>query len=151
MLSRTFVAEVEIAAPPERVWDVLVDLPRYPEWNPFTVAVRSTLRPGYPVELTVRMSRFGRTLVQREEIREVTPPHRLRWGMTLGLRALLRAERIQTLEALPGGRTRYRTEDTIAGALGPAVFALFGSSLDEGFAAMARALAVEVERRAVGP
>jgi hypothetical protein len=145
---RTFAAQVDIDAPPERVWAVLLDLPRYPEWNPLTTAVQSELHLGAPVELTVRMSRLGRTVVQRVEVREVTVPHRLRWGMTMGLPWILRAERIQRLEPLASGRTRYVTEDTIAGALGPVVFGIFGPSLVDGFEAMARALAEEVERRA---
>lgn len=148
MLRRAYVADVEIDAPPERVWEVIVDLPRYPEWNPFTIDVRSSLREGDPVDLTVRMSRLGRTLVQREHVREVTPHRRLRWGMELGSRWLLSGERDQRLEPLPNGRTRYVTEDVIAGALAPLVFALFGPSLQEGFTAMASALALEAERRA---
>ena len=27
--------EIEISAPPERVWEVLVDFPGYAGWNPF--------------------------------------------------------------------------------------------------------------------
>jgi hypothetical protein len=58
----------------------------------------------------------------------------------------VRAERVQTLVPL-GARTRYRTEDTIEGPLGALVFALFGRSVERGFAEMAAALRAEVERR----
>jgi hypothetical protein len=43
-------AEIQIDAPPSRVWEVLLDLPAYPEWNPFVLGMvgelgeRSTLR-----------------------------------------------------------------------------------------------------------
>ena len=37
---------VEIAAPAAFVWDVLVDYPHYPQWNPYTVAVATTLEIG---------------------------------------------------------------------------------------------------------
>jgi uncharacterized protein YndB with AHSA1/START domain len=42
---------VDIAAPAELVWSVLIDLERYPQWNPFTVKVESSLRLGEPVNL----------------------------------------------------------------------------------------------------
>ncbi len=42
---------VEIAAPAQVVWDVLLDYARYPEWNPYTVRVESSCRLGEPVDL----------------------------------------------------------------------------------------------------
>jgi hypothetical protein len=146
---RVFSAEVEIDAPPEAVWGVLTDLPSYPAWNPFTLQVRSSLEVGAPVDLRVRMARFfGLTVGQRQTIRAVEPPRRLSWGMRM-MGGLIRAERHQTLEPLEGGRTRYRSEDTIEGPLGALVFWLFGPSIDAGFEAMTTALAAETTRRAL--
>ena len=42
---------VEIAAPAALVWEILVDLPRYGEWNPFCIAAESTLEMGAPVKI----------------------------------------------------------------------------------------------------
>ena len=39
-------AEVDIAAPIEQVWDILVDLEQYQAWNPFTYRVESSLNVG---------------------------------------------------------------------------------------------------------
>jgi uncharacterized protein YndB with AHSA1/START domain len=36
VLVRTISATVDIAAPPDQVWDVLADLDGYPDWNPFS-------------------------------------------------------------------------------------------------------------------
>ena len=149
MSPRVYRAEVEIAAPPEAVWAVLVDLPRYAEWNPFTTEVRSSLEPGAPVDMRVRMSRWRFTLSQREVLRERTPPEagrggRLVWGTTM---PGIVAERVQTIDALPGGRTRYVTEDSIEGALAGLTHLLFGSSLDAGFRGVAEQLKAHVEAR----
>jgi len=40
---------LEINAPAAIVWEVISDLPRYAEWNPFCVECSSTLRPGDPI------------------------------------------------------------------------------------------------------
>jgi len=37
---KTFHVEIEIAAPPEAVWDVLTDTEHYQEWNPTQVEIR---------------------------------------------------------------------------------------------------------------
>ena len=42
---KTLCSEIVVAAPPERVWEVLVDLARYPDWNPFLVAASGLLVP----------------------------------------------------------------------------------------------------------
>jgi uncharacterized protein YndB with AHSA1/START domain len=31
---RELGTEVEIAAPPERIWEILTDFAAYPDWNP---------------------------------------------------------------------------------------------------------------------
>ncbi len=145
MARRVYRAEIDIAAPASRVWAVLVDLEGYPRWNPFTVAMRSSLVPGEPIDMKVRMSRWGITISQRETVRDVTPPQgdragRLVWGADmLGVTA----ERVQRVETIDTARSRYVTEDTIEGPLGAIVFALFGGSLADGFDGVARGLAGE--------
>ena len=42
---------VQINAPAAFVWDVLVDYPKYPEWNPYTIAAETTLELGDRIDL----------------------------------------------------------------------------------------------------
>ncbi len=51
---------VEIEAPASLVWEVLTELDKYPLWNPFCVAVKSTLEIGAPVEMTLADYTGGR-------------------------------------------------------------------------------------------
>ncbi|KAG5718496.1 hypothetical protein E4T56_gene4400, partial [Termitomyces sp. T112] len=44
---------VDIAAPAAIVWQILTDLPRYGEWNPFCVHAQSTLEMGAPVHMSL--------------------------------------------------------------------------------------------------
>lgn len=144
MLERVYRGETRIDAPPAAVWAVLVDLPRYREWNPFTVGVRSSLRVGDPVELDVTMG--ARTLKRVEYVRRVESATALDWGMEMAGGWLLRAERTQRLSAIDGG-TQYVTEDRIRGPLTPIVALQFGAALAHGFQSVADALRDEVHRR----
>ena len=42
---------VQIAAPAQAVWDVLVDFDRYSEWNPFCVEASGVLEVGEPLSM----------------------------------------------------------------------------------------------------
>lgn len=45
---------VTINAPASIVWDILIDMDKYPEWNPFCVECNSTLEMGAPVEMKLK-------------------------------------------------------------------------------------------------
>lgn len=134
---------VEIAAPAERVWDILVDFDRYGEWNPFTTRVEASLEIGAPVMLHVRLGRLKRK--QPERIETVEPPHLLAWGVTMGARFLLVARREQRLEPLGANRCRYVTTDETRGLLTPLVALLFGRLIRRGFNDLATALKTRAE------
>jgi hypothetical protein len=143
----TLEAAAEIDAPPERVWEILEDLGAYAEWNPFTPRIDASLVPGEPVVLHVAMRPGRPLLVQREVCTAHDPVRReLGWGMTLGARFLLRADRVQRVEAGPGGGARYYTADTFSGLLTPLVMALYRADIQRGFEGVARALKERAER-----
>lgn len=137
-------AEIEIAAPAERIFEILTDLDAYPEWNPFTPRVESTLRPGDPVHLHVRLR--GERLAHRVEYVSANErPSKLCWGAAIGARVLLTAERCQTLTPIDAHHTRYATADEIRGWLTPLVMLLFGSAMQRGFEDVAVALKKRAE------
>jgi hypothetical protein len=142
--ARSVTSEVCIDAAPERVWQVLTDFPRYPDWNPFTAPVQARLLEGEAVTLTVHMLR-RRPLTQVEYLHDLIESRRLCWGMVMGHPALLTASRVQTLEPLATGGTRYRSEDRLSGWLSPLVLALYGAAMQRGFDAMAAALKTRAE------
>lgn len=136
---------VEINAPQQVVWDILYDLKRYPEWNPFTEKVVTTFKPNSPVELHVNLPRRGKRL-QREFITRVEPPETMGWGMNMLHDSVLKARRWQTLEVINNQRCCYHTEDHISGALSPLVRWLFSQSMEQGFNNMAYALKQRAEQ-----
>ena len=143
-MPHTIRAEVEIDAPVARVWEILVDLDAYAEWNPFTPRVRSSLRVGDPVEMDVRMHP-DRTLARVERVTACEPEARLCWDMKIGAPFLLAAERCQVLTPLGSQRTRYETADCFRGLLVPLMLWLYGGAVQRGFESVALALKKRAE------
>lgn len=138
-------AEIEIDASPEVVFDILTDLARYPEWNPFTPQIDSTLEIGTPVRMQVRLGTGTRLRRQVEYVTANQRPTRLCWGADIPVRFLIRADRCQTLEPLEDQRTRYICTDEISGWLTPLVIRFFGPAMQRGFEDCALALKKRAE------
>jgi hypothetical protein len=135
--------ELVIEAPRRTVWDVLVDFPRYAEWNPFTIGVETSGRVGDPVLLDVQLGR--RRTKMRERLRVNDPPRRIGWGLRILGGVLLDCTRVQELEDAGDGRTRYVCHESFRGLLVPLFFDRYRDSMQEGFEAAARALAQRAE------
>jgi hypothetical protein len=136
----------DIEAPPAVVWEVLTDLARYPDWNPFVVECRSTLIPGEPIDLFVKLR--TRPQHQREWVTENVAGKRLSYGMKPFPLGALWSRRSHEIEELGSERTRYRSHMQLSGWLMPLVRALFGANLERGFAEMSAAVRTRSERLA---
>ncbi len=136
-------AEIEIEAPIDRVWQILLDFDRYGDWNPFTPRVATTLRIGDRVDLDVRL--FGQRLLHRVEWVTRNEPYTLGWEMRASSPRLLHAERLQVLTPRGRDRTHYRSEDVFHGLLRPVVLGLFGRAVERGFGDCARGLKAAAE------
>jgi hypothetical protein len=135
---------IEIGAPAGRVWEILTDLPAYPEWNPFVRRIAGALTPG--ARLDVRLEPPGGAGVTLRPVVLVAEPEReLRWRGSILVPGLFDGEHHLILEPLGGGRVRFRQEERFTGVLVP----LLARSLDRhtlrGFYEMNAALKARAE------
>lgn len=138
-------AAIDIAAPASRVWEVLLALPEYPAWAPFTVALRAgRVAAGERLEVDVQMAPGAALQTQVMTVTAAAPP-RLAWTFTLLSPLLLHAEREQLVTPTGAATCRYSTSDTMRGLLAPLVLALYGASIARGFEALAAALKARAE------
>jgi uncharacterized protein YndB with AHSA1/START domain len=140
---------LEIDAPADVVWAVLTDFSRYGEWNPFVPEARCDLRPGGAIEMQVRLRE--KPQFQREWVNSVGPGQTFSYSMKPVPLGALRSERIQTVEALADGRTRYTSHFEIAGWLQPLITGIFGDGMRKGFEGMALGLKQRAEAEAARP
>lgn len=133
---------LEIAAPAEVVWEVITDFARYGEWNPFILECRSTLKPGDPIDLKVRLLSIPQP--QREWINAHVSGQRFAYNMKPMPLGALTSLRSHDVEPAGVARSRYRSHFELNGWLRPVVTGLLGSRLQKGFAGMTEG----IQRRA---
>lgn len=135
---RELRTEIEIAAPPERVWEVVSDFDAYPEWNPFIRSIEGDAEVGS--RLSVRIEPPGaRGMTFKPTVRAVEPARELRWLGRLLLPGLFDGEHRLAIEPLDGGRSRFVQSERFNGLL----VGLFGKTLaatERGFEEMNTAL-----------
>ena len=137
---------VEIAAPAEWVWSVLVDLASYPQWNPYTVKVESSLHLGEPVNLFLpNPARPGELLHVVEHLADFDPPRLLAWEMHSSVDNPDAARREQIIESTGPASCRYHTTDQFLGPTADQVMQMHGPWVKQGFDAVALAVKVQAE------
>ena len=136
---------VDINASPEEVWRVLTDFENYEQWNPLAVRCATSLVPGEPIDMWVRLGP-GPLRKQREWVRTCTPGQEFSYTMKPVPPGALRSLRTQQLSDLGDGRTRYTAHFEVRGWLSPVVQLLFGRALKHGFDGVAAGLKTQAER-----
>lgn len=135
---------VDIDATPDTVWRVLTDFDDYAQWNPLAVRCRSSLVPGEPIDMMVRLGP-GPLRKQREWVRTHSPGREFSYAMKPLPFGLLRSLRTQSLTECEGRRTRYTAHFEVRGPLQPVVRLLLGRRLRAGFDGVAEGLKRQAE------
>ena len=130
---------VTIAAPIPKVWAILVDFPRYPEWNPYIRSIEGEPRPGARLHVCVvpaqhRERRYSPVVVKAAEGEE------LGWKGRYWHRLMLVEHSFRLEHDGPG--TRFRQDASFSGFLvrfvGDEQRAAFRGGLEEMNAALKR-------------
>jgi len=141
---------IEIEAAPSAVWSILVDFPRYPEWNPFVREIEGEPRIG--AELRARLEPpGGRAMTFTPRVLRADPGREFRWLGHLGVPNLFDGEHIFELSDAGEGRTRFVHREEFRGLLVPLFWGGLEASTRRGFEAMNEALKARAESLRPGP
>lgn len=110
---KSFATRIDIRAPAERVWKILIDLPGWGQWNSTVERTVGHIAPGSKVTVFVRQSP-GRAFPLR--VTELDAPRRMVWqgGMPLGL---FKGTRVYEIDSLSESASVFSMREDYTGAL----------------------------------
>lgn len=128
LLTREVRTEIEIAAPPQAVWDVMAKLDAWSEWNPIIAGVKlyGRLREGTRGRLTINLGPHGGRQSLAVQLVTVRPPYELAW--VGGVRGVVMGCHGFRLEETAKG-SRLIHSEAFSGVLAPAMVRLLRGQL----------------------
>lgn len=137
--------EIEIQASSERVWQILADLARFPQWNPFIRWANGQVKAGARLEARIQPSgASGMTF--KPTVLKAEPNRELRWLGRFLLPGLFDGEHIFTIEDLGAHHVRFTQREIYTGWLVPIMAHGLDTDTRRGFEEMNQALKALAER-----
>ncbi len=136
-------AAIAIDAPAERVWQVVSDFARYPEWNPFIVRAAGVPRVGERLDVTI-VAPGVKPATFRPRVLDVEPGRLIRWKGEFKLPGLFDGRHALIVDPLDDERSRFTTHEDVSGILLPFLGSVMAAS-QQGFELMARAVKERAE------
>jgi hypothetical protein len=115
-MAREFSVTRVIRATPERLWTILTDATKYPEWEPGMERIEGKIVDGGRITLHVKYSKRAFPLT----VSGWEPNRGMIWsdGMPLGM---FKGERRFTLEPNGDGTTRFTMREQFSGWMAPLI------------------------------
>jgi hypothetical protein len=143
-MSRSIETNAPIAASAERVWAILVDFARYPEWNPWLTSVRGSPEPKHRLKV-VMVPADGRTVTFHPRVARVEPGRELSWRSRAGVPGLYDGHRVFRITPIDTGHCRFEQNERFTGLLVALAWQFTSAETRDGFTAMNEALRIRAE------
>lgn len=135
--------EIKIYGAPERVWEVLTDFDKYPEWNPLFSRAEGKLIIGEKVKLTATSAsndmNFLCTVLTAE------PNRQFSWKFHVIFPFLFRGVHIFKIEPIDENKVRFIDREVFHGLLVPLLAKNLKMNAKPAMIAMGEALKIRVE------
>lgn len=142
-MNKELRTEIEIQASPDKVWQVLTSLDKYPEWNPFIHNAIGTAKVGEKVDITFRSGSKERTL--HCTVVKVEPNKELCWKYHVILPSLFQGEHRFMIEQVESNKVRFIDLEIFNGLLVSTQAKDIDTNSKQGFEEMDKALKARAE------
>ncbi|MEN7547019.1 SRPBCC domain-containing protein [Rapidithrix thailandica] len=143
-MNKTIKTSINIQAPVETVWQILMDFKKYPEWNPFIRSIKGNARKGEVLENTLVME-GTKAQVFRPQIIALKSQQEFRWLGHLWIKGLFDGEHYFLLKSIGAGHTQLVHGENFSGFFSKPILKMIKSKTQAGFEAMNNALKKQAE------
>lgn len=131
--------ELTLAAPVDRIWELLTDCPLYPQWNPLFPRAAGRLETGGRLEIQVKLPGMEPFTITPEVV-SVEAPSCVCWRHTLLFAGLFSWRYCFELEASAAEQVSFVQRSTFGGVLAPLFTLALGALLKDSLAELNRAV-----------
>ena len=124
--------EIEIKASLDIIWKILLDVEKYPEWNPFIKSVSSHFTEGEKIAVTLHQP-DSKPMTFKPKCTKLAHAKELRWQGHLFIPGLFDGEHIFELQSLENGNTRFIQRENFKGLLVPLFWKDLNTKTRKGF------------------
>jgi hypothetical protein len=143
---RTIETYIDIQAPVEKIWKILLDFSSYPQWNPFITSAKGIPAKGKKLSITINLPDKGKQRFHPVCL-NVTPQKELRWKGKVITKGLFDGEHIFELQVLNKKTVRLFQREYFSGLLVPLMWKKLEPATLEGFKLMNRRLKQRAENQ----
>lgn len=114
---KSFSSSALIRSTPEAIWALLIDGPRWPEWNTTVDRVEGRIAPGETISVYVKINPDRAFPVK---VSEFVPGERMVWtgGMPFGL---FKGQRTYSLRTEATGQVEFKMHEEFTGLMAPLI------------------------------
>ncbi|TCK92570.1 hypothetical protein EDC19_1719 [Natranaerovirga hydrolytica] len=127
--------EIHIQAPVEKVWKVLTDVEKYPQWNPFIKSLQGDLVEGEIIQVELQPA-DKKPMTMRPQIILVQKERELRWKGRMFLPGIFDGEHIFELTVLENQTTQFIHREKFSGIMVPFLKKMLDNNTRRGFEMM---------------
>lgn len=142
---RKLYSEIEIDAPAETVWRLLIDFENYPDWNPFIRSIEGEAKEGARLKIFLKPG-GGSGMTIKPVVIECVRNVKLGWLGNLLVKGLFDGKHEFLLEPLAENKIKFVQRENFSGILVPVIWALIKKNTKRGFEEMNTALKTLAEK-----
>ena len=142
-MEKEIITQIEINAPPSRVWEILTDFEKHPSWNPFIKKISGTPAKGEKLEVHMPEPSGG-TMVFTPTVLEAKRNEELKWlGRSEG--DVFNGEHRFRIEPVEENIIRFTHSEKFTGSMVESLDKWLDTAVKQNFEAMNRALKERAE------
>lgn len=136
--------EIEIKAPASKVWEILMDFEKYPEWNPFIKSIKGDPTEGGRLEISLQLPE-SKAMKFKPRVLASKANSEFRWLGHLIIPGLFDGEHKFRLKEKEGGTTKFVQCEDFKGFLLPLFWKKINTKTLQAFGQMNTALKERAE------